>query len=61
MALSKVALLTRPDQLRDMAVAGDFPGWDLLDRAVDGVEERGCFVGPGHLCIKSVTYPQNGE
>lgn len=46
--LCKEDPLTRSDQPSDMSVARHFAGWDLLNRAVYGVEEGFCFVGSCH-------------
>jgi len=43
---------TRSDEFRDVAVAGHFPIGNLLDGAVDGVEEGFCFwCSFRHSCL----------
>lgn len=44
-------LLTGPDQLGDVSVAGDLAVGDLLDGAVHGVEEGFGFVGSRHAAV----------
>lgn len=42
-------LHTSPDQLCNVAVAGDFAMRNLLHGAVDGMEEGLCLFGASHL------------
>ena len=49
--LGKLGKHTRAYESGNVPVAGYFPMGDLLDGAVDGVEERFCLVGSCHLFI----------
>ena len=49
--LGKLGKHTRAYESGDVPVAGYFPMGDLLDGAVDGVEERFCLVGSCHIFI----------